>query len=1193
MTRRPLHRTWAGLTRWTAAVIVLTGATALSALATGAGSLWIAVVPGLALSIAGLVAQVLVDNRNSAGNQPVWTGHRPPYPGLEAFTDDDAAVFFGRGAETDELTDRLHPAVRGSRRQFVAVVGPSGSGKSSLVQAGLVPALSRRRTAWLVLPPLRPGGHPLRSLAQALAASSLAASAGARPSAVEEQLRDGGAEELVRLVDELRVSGRRRGAAAVLLVVDQFEELFTQTAPAAREGFLSLLQATLERDPALWVVATLRSEFLTPLLASSFAPFVQRPVMVGVLGRDALGQIVEEPAALAGLRFSPGVVARIVDDTGSGDALPLLAFTLQQLFLRVRDSGVVRREDYDRLGGVSGALVRQAENVCAELGARGIDEPDILGVVSRFVTLDGSEPTRRRVRREAFGPAELEVVDAFVEARLLTTRPGDGGVVVDVAHEALFRHWAPLRQDLEARTDQLRRRSQVERWAQEWDRSRRDRSHLLRDERLRAVMRWLDEQPGLWEEGSLAYEFLETSRRNDNAWLERLSDAVAQQARLTTEVDPELALLLAVAAVEECAPRAAAFEALHAALEASRQRAVLTGHTGWVWDVVWSPDGRRLLSVSHDHTARVWDVERGEQTRVLQGHSRQVEAAAWAPDGSAVVTASQDGTARVWDATTGEELAVLLGHEHRLTSVAWSPAGDAVATGARDHTVRLWDPRTGECAALLAGHQDWVTSVRFSPDGTRLATASGDRTVRLWDLSALGSDAVATELTGHRGWIDAVDWSPDGTRLVTGSRDRTARMWDAADGQQRLVMHGHRRDLTAVTWSPDGNRLATASRDATARLWSADDGAARLVLRGHKDWVTAAGWSPDSGRIATASRDATIRLWDARPSSERLLLSDHTGWVRTVSWSPDSTALATGSRDATARIWDARTGVQTQLLHHEGEVRGCHWSPDGGLLVTSSYDHTVRVWDVGTGAVRLILTGHQEGVRRALFSPDGGRIASCGRDDTVRVWDLGSGEPLMVLEGHEAMVRSLVWSPDGRHLLSGSNDATARVWRVEDGTRIATLDAHDDAVNAVGWSPDGRLMTTASRDRTVRVWRLPEQWAQPPELVHLLQQEDVVRDLAWSPCGTRLALAYDDCTARIWHLAEEVELAVLRGHEAWVEGVGWSADGAQLATASGDGTARVWPAVRDKAALLAIAHSRVSRSLTAQERHRFLLPETG
>ncbi|MFF4360551.1 AAA family ATPase [Streptomyces sp. NPDC001604] len=1175
-------------------MIVLTGATALSAVATGTGSLWIAVVPGLVLSIAGLVAQVLVDDRNKGETRPVWTARRPPYPGLEAFSDEDAAVFFGRSAETDELTDRLHPAVRGARQSFVAVVGPSGSGKSSLVQAGLIPALSMRRTTWLVVPPLRPGDHPVHSLAQALAASPVAASGrGATTSVVEGRLREGGAEELVRLVDELRVSSHRRGAIAVLLVVDQFEELFTQADPVVREEFLSLLRAALQRDPALWVVATIRSEFLTPLLASSFAPLVQRPVMVGALGRDALSQIVEEPAALAGLRFAAGVVARIVDDTGSGDALPLLAFTLQQLFLRVRDSGVVRHEDYDRLGGVSGALVRQAERVTAELRIRGISESDVLRVVSRFVTLDGAEPTRRRVRRETFGSAELDVVDAFVEARLLTTRPGEGGVVVDVAHEALFRHWAPLRQDLDARADYLRRRSQVEHWAQDWERSGRDRHHLLRDERLRAVMRWVDEQPGLWEESPLAREFLETSRRNDTAWLERLSDSLAQQARLTTEVDPELALLLAITAVEECAPRPAAFAALHAALETSRQRAVLAGHTAWVWDVVWSPDGRRLLSASHDHTARVWDVERGEQTCLLQGHSRQVEAAAWSPDGTSVVTASQDGTARVWNSTTGEEVVVLLGHEHRLTSVAWSPDGALVATGARDHTVRLWNPHTGESTALLAGHQDWVTSVRFSPDSTRLATASGDRTVRLWDLSALVSDGSATEVTGHRGWIDSVDWSPDGTRLVTGSRDRTARMWDAATCEQRLVLHGHQGDLTAVTWAPDGSRVASASRDNTARLWNADEGAAQLVLRGHQDWVTAAAWSPDSGRVATASRDTTIRVWDARPSPERLILTGHTGWVRTVSWSPEATALATGSRDGTARIWDARTGTQTRLLRHEGEVRGCHWSPDGRLLVTGSYDRTVRVWDVRTGASLLTLTGHEEGLRRALFSPDGSRIASCGRDDTVRVWDVRTGEQLTVFQGHEAMVRSLTWSPDGSHLLSGSNDATARMWRVEDGAQIAVLDAHDDGVNGVGWSPDGTLAATASRDRTVRIWRVPEQSQSPqaPELLHLLEQVDVVRDLAWSPCGTRLALAYDDCTARVWHVAEEVEVAVLRGHEAWVEGVAWSADGAHVLTASGDGTARVWDAVRDKAALLTVARGRVSRGLTAEERHRFLLPE--
>jgi WD40 repeat protein len=1102
--------------------------------------------------------------------RPAWTAHRSPYPGLEPFGEDDAGVFFGREPETRELLDRLSPALAHEAHRFVAVIGPSGSGKSSLVHAGLIPALARQRRRWVVVPTFVPEDRPLRSLARALApllpgvrADQLAAELAGQPDA------------LVGWVETLRAARGGR-LASVLLVVDQAEDLLTQAPGPDCEAFLQQLRLALERERRLWVVAVLRSEFLGGFLTAGFTDLFHQPVVVGPPDRAALFEMIERPAARAGLSFEAGLVNQMVDDTGGGDGLPMLAYTLQELYLRAGAGGTVTTQDYRKLGGVAGALSEQANRVAAELG----DMPAVMATLMRFVSMDETGPVRRRVPGGALGDPERRVVDAFIGARLLTSDAEAGDAVVQVAHEALFRLWPPLRQAVDAGAEALRQRAQLERWAQDWARSGRRDSYLLTGERLEPARRWASEAGG--REPGLVAEFLEHSTRLDRAAMARLSSAVARQALASLDRDPELAILLALAAVEECAPTPLAHRVLLRAIVNPCLR-VVRGHGDSLWDVRWSPDGRRLVTGSEDRTARVWDAATGAELLVLRGHEDGVLAVAFAPDAARIATCSRDRTVRIWDAAGGAQL-VELAQDARPRAVAWSPDGRALAVALEDGTAQVWDVAGESRLLVLRGHQEWVRSAAWSPDGGRIATVSRDRTVRTWD--ARDGSALAV-LRGHRDSIQGVAWSPDGRRLATAGGDRTVRLWDAERGVQELVVTGHDDVVRSVEWLPAGDRLLTGSDDGTARIWEAGRGTCLVVLRGHESAVRAARWSPVAPRLATISEDRAARVWEVDDHGEPLVVRGHLSTVQSVAWSPDGQRLATGSRDRTARVWDAG-GTELFLFgDHEGTVRGVAWSPDGRRLASASEDRTTRIWDPELAGAPVVLRGHDDAVRSVAWSPDGRRLATASEDRTARMWDVASGREVLLLQGHRDQVRSIAWSPEGRRVATVSRDRTGRVWDAASGEVLAELLGHEGAVRAVAWSPEGRRLATVSDDTTVRVWD-----ADGSPLCVLSGHESWVRSVAWSPDGRRLVTASADRTVRTWDAERGVELAVVGVHAELVESVAWSPEGRRIASGARDGTVRVWIAEWSVAHLLARAHRRISRGLTVAERRDAMLPDS-
>ncbi|MGB6164392.1 MAG: TIR domain-containing protein [Pseudonocardiaceae bacterium] len=1128
----------------------------------------------------------------------MWREGDNPFPGLESFTSALSRVFFGRSVEAREVGNRLR--AMGSVGGMLAIVGPSGCGKSSLLNAGVVPLLDGD-PAWLVVPSLVPGSDPLPELARALAVTGARLRLGWSASDVRGKL-EAGTDGLRRVVDDLLVAVPGTHQRRLVVTVDQAEELFTRTPPDVLQRFVVLLREVVVGS--VRVVAAMRSEFLDDLRdLPELAGVPIEAYVLAPLDREALREVIEQPAKVARLRLDDGLATALVADTDSGEALPLLAFILRQLAEGLPVGGMLTLARYHDLGGVQGALTRHADAAFTDaVQASGLTEREVLAGLTRLVTLDETgRRGRRRIKLTGLPEPLHLALRVFVERRLLLSDTDEAGQVwLTVAHEALLTEWKPLDTATADITAALRTARAVEQAAAEWTSTGRPEHYLWDDKRLTTTLATLgmngNEDHSNPAASPPTVELDDEARAFLDATAHRVNAAKGRERRRRTRTVAVLSTLLLLVT----AASIFAFQQRGTA-QAQRDTAIFNQITTQA-DRLRSSD--ISLAAQLDLTAyrmrptpdlRTALVTLGNTTLFtpLAGHTDSVYAVAFSPDGRTLASGSLDRTVRVWNVANPAHPtplgSPLTGHTDSVYAVAFSPDGRTLATGSADQTVRLWNvinpAHPTPMGQPLTGHTSGVDAVAFSPDGHTLATGSLDRTVRLWNVADPARPIpLGPPLTGHTDSVHSVAFSPDGRTLASGSLDRTVRLWNVANPAHPTPLGspltGYTNFVYAVVFSPDGRTLASGGGDWAVWLWNVADPVHPMPLgpplTGHINPVYAVVFSPDGRTLASGSADQTVRLWNVADLTHPMLLGSpltgNTDEVSTVAFSPDGRTLATGSADHTVRLWNIPSALMTG---HTNAVFSVAFSPDGRTLASGSGDQTVRLWSVTDPThptpLGQRLTGHTNWVTAVAFSPDGRTLASGSYDRTVRLWNVTDpvhATPLgLPLTGHTDYVKAVAFSHDGRTLATGSTDQTVRLWNVANPTHPTpmgpSLTGHTDTVSAVVFSHDGRTLATGSYDHTVRLWSVTDP-AHPTPLGPPLtgHTNGYVLAVVFSPDGRTLASGSDDQTVRVWNVADPTHPTLLgpplTGHTSNVEAVAFSPDGHTLATGSNDQTVRLW-----------------------------------
>ncbi len=1142
--------------------------------------------------------------------RPFETVIRNPFKGLRPFDELDAQDFFGRA----EAINRLCNFFVEKDNRFLAVVGPSGSGKSSLVRAGFLSIVRQQSLPnsdhWLI-GSMTPGSDPFQSLVEALMQVSFQTD---KPQKID--LRQS-PQELHRQLTTILPDD-----IDLFMLIDQFEEVFTIGGPEEdAQLFLSMLHHSLTHPQSrLRLILTLRADYYDrPLQNQQFGELIREHTEVVLPLSDlAFEEIIVEPGLLVGLTVEPELKAAILHDlSGQQGALPLLQHTLSELYENRKGSKTLLLEVYNALGGISGALSRRAEDIYA--GLTPDEQNTAKQLFLRCVTIESDgEPTRKRVLMTELLldlPSEqrqtlAEVLERFARHRLLTLDrdPVTRSPTIDIAHEALISAWSRLHGWINDNRDNLRRYYQLQMLTLSWLEADKDDSFLAAGARL-AEFEQLLETPlialneaertfitsglALKRRGerrlrlavvmlavfsvfavSLAAFALNQQQRALTAQTEAVTERdraneVAQVARsrelaantLSVLNRPDVALLLAYYA----STTSDTFEARNSLLTALQTlpnlQAYAHGHQGGVRSVAYSQDGTWAASAGEDLTIHVWDTANWRPRTIINTqHSATINALAI--NGNTIFSASADGTIAQWDAENGQAVrAVFAEHDDIVWAIVLHPDGLTAVSGSVDGTLIFWDTATGEVIHNIPdAHSDAIYALAFSPNGALIASAGGDNAVRLWDAES--GALLAENADVHTNWVSALDFSPSGRQLASSGADSQLVLWEVAGfNPQRVVALDDGIWIRGLAYGTSGEVLALAGLDGSLRLWDVINN--QLVgqsFLAHQNSVWNVAASPRTDNFITAGADGVMIAWNFTPPyrpTNRAFITGNEAFAMALH--PTQNRLAVALSSGQIQLWDLDAGtIATRLTNQQSALVAMAFSPSGDYISALDIDNRLMLWEVASGEIALQTT-----LQEPLIAPH----LAFGRDDST-LFLAGDGVLLRIDITDEALsitrlplaVESLSTfqlNADRTLLAVGGNTGEIILLRLEDLTLPPLrLTGHEGAVMALAFMEQSGLLVSASRDNTLIIWDYVQE---RPLFEPLRAHTDWVMDVAIAPDEHLMASAGRDQTIILWDLTTARPLGYpLQGHRNWVQALLFHPDGNRLYSAGLDGVIFEW-----------------------------------
>lgn len=1112
-----------------------------------------------------------------------------PYPGLRSFELRDAEWFFGRERVTQRLADRVHAAFDDRcTLPLVIVTGSSGSGKSSLVRAGLLPILDVPAIT------MSPGTSPIAELA-----NQLAPVCGRSASELEAELRAAGG------------AGPGIHASPLLLVVDQFEELF---APAItdpeRSAFLAALASLVACRAGVRAqvvaVLVLRSDFYRQ---ASEEPLLQRAlqegqVLLGAMSTPELRSAIVEPARRTGVTVDDDLVELVLRDMATfggrraahdPGALPLMSHALMETWKHTH-RGRLTRAEYLLTGGIEHAAQQTAESMYLSLDEGG--QVLTRRIFLRLVHVEEAVPlTRRRTRRTELlelseDPGQVEwILDQFVSARLLTSDSGE----LSLSHESLLLAWPRLAEWIEADLASLRRHRQLTSAAQQWDAEGRDEDALWRGLRLEDSQRWLDaDSERARDLNRTEREFLTASAQLEDRRQAEVRRRMRHTRRLLLAVSvfAVLACLLATFAgvAQNRSSRAEHNAAQQRDLAQSRQLAIEATQLEATDPALASQlalAGFRVSPTMEARSAVLDSLAVATPTRLL-GQPGPTPVAL-SDDGSQIAMGNAvTGAVQLFRRTGGNAVPVRIGvvpgggRQAQLFALAYAPHTAVLATGGQDSVIRLWDVSQPSMPKRLGppliGIVDAVESIAFSPDGRLMAAGGGGHAMFLWNVTDPAHPSRLKPLAGLPGVVQCLRFSPGGTMLAAGGEAGLLRRWRI--GARTVTPLAPlpapppaTTRVNSVAFSPDGSLFAAGSTDSLVRVWQTSPDRPPVPvpqpLHGFSNWVNVVAFSPDGRTLAAGGSDNKVLIWEVG-TWQALRTLPHPGPVTGLQYLPGSSGMLTASADGTARLWPLPGPV---LPGARANVFALGYSRAGILAVgTAHEDPVVRLWRLADPATpveagRAVAPAGTWLTGAAAISVDSRLVAAGTKDGAVLLWDatdIGNPRRLATLSGLSKVVEWLAFSPDSRLLAAASDDNVIRLWDVSDPRRprvLSTLREPTGFVFNLAFTPDGRTLAAASADQLVRLWDVTRP-AAPRLLATLDAFKSYVYSVAISPNGNLLAAGSADHTIRLWDISRPdrpVSLGpAITGPNNTVFSLAFSPHSPYLAAGSTDGTVRVW-----------------------------------